>query len=448
MPDRFVKFFLLLSEYGLFLLRPGSGVKRHLLPVLAGFCLASLGFALLLLLWLAPGPQKFSALFSVTWGLLLIGAGTASALFGIFRLYGWIGRSIWPEEPALHNRRALRSWLHRQQRRHGPRIVAIGGGTGMPQLLRGLRAHTDNLTAIVTVADDGGSSGRLRRQTGTLPPGDFRNNIAALSEVEGLMTRLFQYRFAESDVGEEQPNGLAGHSFGNLFITTMAAITGSFESGIAESSRVLAVRGRVLPSTLENVTLFAEVKRLLADGHVEWGVVQGESNMSLAGGQIERVYLQPAHARAYPEAIRAILQADLIVAGPGSFYTSVLPNLLVDAIRDAILASAAVRIYVCNVATQAGETDGYTVLDHLLKLRQHAGEAFTAALANHNYDLTRSPGGQASWVTLPAAGEAAGFQIFTGDIVDSARPWRHDSQKLAASLLEVYRKLAARSPKV
>ena len=310
MSDRFVKFFLLLSENGLFLLRPGRGVKRYLLLVLVGFCLASLGFALLLLVWLALGQQNFSALFPSTWlwGILLIGAGTASALFGIFRLYGWIGRSIWPEEPALHNRRALRSWLHRQQRRHGPRIVAIGGGTGMPQLLRGLREHTDNLTAIVTVADDGGSSGRLRRQTGTLPPGDFRNNIAALSEVEGLMTRLFQYRFAESDVGE-QPNGLAGHSFGNLFITTMAAITGSFESGIAESSRVLAVRGRILPSTLENVTLFAEVKRILADGHVEWVVVQGESNISLAGGQIERVYLQPAHARAYPEAIRAILQA-------------------------------------------------------------------------------------------------------------------------------------------
>ena len=449
MSDRFVKFFLLLSENGLFLLRPGRGVKRYLLLVLVGLCLASLGFALLLLVWLALGQQNFSALFPSTWlwGILLLGAGTASALLGIFRLYGWSGRSIWPEEPALHNRRALRSWLHRQQRRHGPRIVAIGGGTGMPQLLRGLREHTDNLTAIVTVADDGGSSGRLRRQTGTLPPGDFRNNIAALSEVEGLMTRLFQYRFAESDVGE-QPNGLAGHSFGNLFITTMAAITGSFESGIAESSRVLAVRGRILPSTLENVTLFAEVKRILADGHVEWVVVQGESNISLAGGQIERVYLQPAHARAYPEAIRAILQADLIVAGPGSFYTSVLPNLLVDAIRDAILASAAVRIYVCNVATQAGETDGYTVLDHLLKLRQHAGEAFTVALANHNYDPARSPGGQASWVTLPATGEGVGFQIFTGDIVDSARPWRHDSQKLAASLLEVYRKLAARSPKV
>ena len=435
------------------LLRPGIGVKRWLLAALIGILLTGFGLALLLVMlfqegpvhWLLLGflPDWLRALFFVLFGLAIVAVGA-------LRLQRIVVRTLWPELRAPETQSAVRAFLGRQQRRSGPRIVAIGGGTGMPQLLRGLRVYTDNITAIVTVADDGGSSGRLRRQTGTLPPGDFRNNIAALSEAEGLMTRLFQYRFAESDVNgaPEQRSELAGHSFGNLFITTMAAITGSFESGIAESSRVLAVRGRILPSTLENVTLCAEVKRMTADGHVEWVMVEGESNVPKAGGQVERVYLQPAHVRAYPEAIRALLQADLIVAGPGSFFTSVLPNLLVESIRDAITASAAMRIYICNVATQHGETDGFSVLDHLRKLHQHAGDAFMMTLANDNYTLDKPPAHNASWVTLPAPDEPTEFTIFTGDVVDVERPWRHDSQKLAARLIAVYQEFTAKSPKV
>jgi uncharacterized cofD-like protein len=350
-------------------------------------------------------------------------------------------------------------------------VVAIGGGTGMPQLLRGLRAYTDNITAIVTVADDGGSSGRLRRQMGMLPPGDFRNNIAALSEAEDLMTRLFQYRFAESDIranagdGEEDAddedengNPLAGHSFGNLFITTMAAVTGSFESGIAESSRVLAVRGQVLPSTLEHITLCAEISRpvpavVAAGGDTllegapeqaeEWIVVEGESKIPKAGGRIMRVFLKPEHARAYPLTLQAILQADLIVAAPGSFFTSVMPNLLVPAIRDAICASLAPRIYVCNITTQPGETDGFTVGEHMRQLRAHAGEAITTVLANDNFDIpleTSSPF-VGDWVTLPTLGEEINYRLFTGDLADSRRPWRHDPQKLAARVMAVYSQL-------
>ncbi|MEZ4657508.1 MAG: YvcK family protein [Caldilineaceae bacterium] len=343
----------------------------------------------------------------------------------------------------------------------GPKIVAIGGGTGMPQLLRGLREYTDAITAIVTVADDGGSSGRLRRQMGMLPPGDFRNNIAALSESEELLTRLFQYRFARYDAlrGAQDKSELAGHSFGNLFIATMAAVSGSFESGLAESSRVLAVRGRVLPSTLEQIHLCAEIARRReptehsqtgGPDDDEWLLVEGESQIPETDGQIMRVFLKPETPPAYPEAIRAILQADLIVAGPGSFFTSIMPNLLVPGVRDAICASAAPRIYICNITTQPGETDHFTVSDHMLQLRRHAGDAFTTVLANHNYDAATPPSSVAQWVTLPAmlsgveeVSEMFGrfplnYRLFTGNLVDANKPSHHDPRKLAARLMEVF----------
>ncbi len=325
-----------------------------------------------------------------------------------------------------------------------PRIVAIGGGTGMPQLLRGLRVYTDNITAIVTVADDGGSSGRLRNQMGVLPPGDFRNNIAALSDAEELMTRLFQYRFPKQDFSGGNSE-LAGHSFGNLFIATMAAITGSFEKGLAECARVLAVRGRVLPSTLEHLTLCAEIAYRNTDGTEHWRVVEGESNLPNAGGQIQRVFLKPDAPRAYPEVIRSILQADLIVAGPGSFFTSVMPNLLVPAIRDAICATTVPRIYLCNVATQPGETDGYSVTDHMQKLHQHAPGAFPMVLANANYDPTRPPYTIGEWVTLPTK-DPLDYQLFTGDLVDAQRPWHHSPEKLAARLWALYHELTGTPP--
>lgn len=327
-----------------------------------------------------------------------------------------------------------------EEKEAGLHIVAIGGGTGMPQLLRGLRAYTDNITAIVTVADDGGSSGRLRQQMGVLPPGDFRNNIAALSDAEDLMTRLFQYRFAKHDLSGAA-NELAGHSFGNLFIATMAAVTGSFEKGLAECSRVLAVRGRVLPSTLEHIILCAEIAHTHPNGGETWTIVEGESHVPAAGGRIQRVFLKPEHPRAYPEVIRWILQADLIVAGPGSFFTSVIPNLLVPAICDAICATTVPRLYLCNVATQPGETDHYTVSDHMAQLRRHAGEAFTMVLANDNYDPARPPYTIGDWVTLPAPGEAIPYRLFTGDLVDAKRPWHHNPQKLAARLMTVYSEL-------
>jgi uncharacterized cofD-like protein len=442
------------SRWSLALL-PGLHIKRWILLLLIGVTIMGLGLAFVIReLYVTQRFPPIVYLMALTFlpdwlrGLMLLGVGLLTIAVAVWFLNESIVRALLPGENTPKRMEMVQAVLDRQRRRQGPRVVAIGGGTGMPQLLRGLRAYTDNITAIVTVADDGGSSGRLRRQMGLLPPGDFRNNIAALSEAEDLMTRLFQYRFAQEEVNDDGATSspLAGHSFGNLFIATMAAVTGSFESGIAESSRVLAVRGRVLPSTLEQIALCAEICRTTPDGAEEWTVVEGESRIPEADGRIMRVFLQPENARAYPRTVQAILQADLIVAGPGSFYTSVLPNLLVPSIQAAICASAAPRIYICNVATQQGETEGFTVSDHMRQLAAHVGNAFPTVLANDNYDASASAPFVGDWVRLPAPGEALEYRLFTGDLVDAERPWRHDAQKLAARLLEVYTELKASGP--
>jgi uncharacterized cofD-like protein len=244
------------------------------------------------------------------------------------------------------------------RRSRGPRIVAIGGGTGLPALLSGLKAYTDNLTAVVTVADDGGSSGRLRKDFKIPPPGDLRNCLVALAETEPLMGRLFQHRF-------KGQGGLSGHSFGNLFIAAMNEITGDFGEAIRASSKVLAVSGQVLPVTFDDVRLSAT----LSGGRR----VQGESSISAAGGHIDRLSLLPADARPNPEVLQAIAQADAIVLGPGSLYTSILPNLLVPGVAKAVERSGAIKILVCNVMTQPGETDGYAVSQHVQALRDQSG---------------------------------------------------------------------------
>jgi uncharacterized cofD-like protein len=313
-------------------------------------------------------------------------------------------------------------------RGRGPHVVAIGGGTGLSTLLRGLKAHTSNITAIVTVADDGGSSGRLRRELGVLPPGDLRQCLAALAEDEALMTQLFQYRFPEGE-------GLEGHSFGNLFIAAMAGITGSFEKGLLESGRILAIQGRILPATLQDVTLYADLRE---EHNGRLSRVAGESQIPKASGTIERVFLQPDHVRAYPMAVQAILNADMIVIGPGSLYTSILPNLIVEDIAHAIRASRAFKVYVCNVATQRGETEGYSVYDHVAALSRHVGpELVNAVLANDNLSLTLPPQPGVGFVELgpPLDGR---IQMVTADLVDAARLWRHDSAKLAQRLMQLY----------
>lgn len=321
-----------------------------------------------------------------------------------------------------------------------PRIVAIGGGTGMPGLLRGLTAYTHNITAVVTVADDGGSSGRLRRELGLLPPGDFRNNMAALSRDEALMTQLLQYRFGSSVSGGDEHGAqgdLRGHAFGNLLLAALAGITGSFDEALLAAQRVLAMRGRVVPSTLEHVTLVAEV--LVARGG-ETAVLErvvGESAIPKAGGKIQRVDLEPANVRAYPPALRAIFQADLIVMGPGSLYTSILPNLLISDLAEALKHARAPKVYVCNLATQPGETDGYTVADHVHALLDHipAG-CLDMVLANDNLSLAADVGGGRTVFVQPVAPRGA-VRLVTADLVDEKRPWRHDSQKVAKRVMEL-----------
>ena len=309
-------------------------------------------------------------------------------------------------------------------------VVALGGGHGLSTLLRGLKNRCGELTAIVTVADDGGSSGALRRDMGMLPPGDLRRCIAALADAEPLMTQLFQYRFGRG-------TGLDGHTFGNLFIAAMAGITGDFESAISEASRVLAVRGRILPSSLDNLVLSAEVRDPL-DPDAAPHILMGESAIGHAEGVIERVFLEPEQSKGYPAAIQALLSADLIVLGPGSLYTSILPNLLVPDIAAAVRASAACKIYVCNVATQPGETDGYTVGDHVRALNAHLGMGLChCVLANGNYRIALPPASPSTMVRPEFEGNP-GCQLVLEDLVDARLPWRHDSTRLADALLRMY----------
>ena len=302
------------------------------------------------------------------------------------------------------------------RRAEGPRVVAIGGGTGMPTLLRGLKEATDNITAVVNVVDDGGSSGRLRRDLGILPPGDFRNNLVALSDVEPLMAELFQHRF-------EGTGELEGHSFGNLFLVAMTDVTGSFEHAIRESSRVLAVRGKVLPASLEDIELYAE----LQNGEV----VKGESVIPRTPAPIKRVFMKPAHAPAYPEAISEIVNAEIIVLGPGSLFTSIMPPLLVEDIARAVKNNrTAVKVYVCNVATQPGETDGYGVIEHVRALQSHIGNGlFDYVIYNSNLSGEKDikPEWEVTAVKLDkAAARLPNLELVRADVVRDDNPLRHD----------------------
>ncbi len=308
-------------------------------------------------------------------------------------------------------------------------VVAIGGGTGLATLLRGLKLHDIGITAIVTVADDGGSTGRIRNEFNMPAPGDIRNCIVALADAESTVSRLFQYRF------DRLGSQLEGHSFGNLFITALTQITGSFEQAVIESGRVLAIRGRVLPSTLENVTLCAEL--------VNGRIIRGESTLSRKDSPIKRVFLEPHTPGAYEPALAAILKADLIIMGPGSLYTSVLPNLLVDGITKAIEWSPGIKVYVCNVATQPGETDHFAAADHIDTVRAALGErVLDYAVVNSNTEPASAilPEWHVDPVTASGLSPNDGLvRVTSRDVVDDTNPLRHDPRKLASVLLEIAR---------
>ncbi len=410
---------------------PGIGIKRWVLLILGGITLLGVGLAVLLLDVYRTTPD--------TWWLPILSYASLRFLDRTLRaiVFGGLGVALIAVGIMGLNRTLLKPFVRPgadvietvseyRRRERGPRIVVIGGGTGLSALLRGLKEYSRNITAVVTVADNGGSSGELRKNIGILPPGDIRNCLAALSKDEELLTQLFQYRFGASA-------GLNGHSLGNLLITALTELTGSFEEGVAEMGRVLAVQGDVFPSTLHNVNLCADVK--LEDREVEVQI-EGESQIPKIGGKIQRVWLEPASPAAFPPTVQSILNADLVIIGPGSLFTSLLANLLVPDLRDAIRASRAAKFYVCNVATQPGETDHFTCNDHLKTIERHIGRGLIdVAICNSNYGGSLPEG--IDWVKLDPA-EEMGAPVYKSDLLDVENPWRHDSEKLAKTVMDLY----------
>jgi uncharacterized cofD-like protein len=435
---------------------PGMGIKRWLGLVFLGELALALAGALLLrqayrdldvtgplqavlfVITLQFLPNVVRALVLVAAGVILLGIGFARLMTVL------VGPFAGPEplSEVIYQRRLLA---------RGPRIVAIGGGTGLSVLLRGLKQRTSNLTAIVSVADDGGSSGRLRETYGWTPMGDIRNCIAALADAEPLMTSLLQYRFPAEPAGVAagvtgQP-GLAGHAFGNLLIAAMSDIEGDFEEGVRQVNRVLAVRGQVIPASGRPLTLHAEL-----DDSTQ---VEGQSSVARARG-IERVWITPEAPAACADAVDAILSADIVVLGPGSLYTSLLPSLLVPAIGDAVRHAPGLVIYACNVATQVGETEGYDLAAHYLALQRHAGRGIVdVVLGNSELGAPRAPGDLAAPVRLtwpaelsmrarPAEGtlEPPEVALVLRDVVDPDNAHFHQPELLAGAILEI----AARHP--
>lgn len=413
-------------------LYPGLRVKRYIFLATCGICLSTVGLGLLwgrrllgfieeqLVVYLEASAGTTAlyliGLLLVIGGLVLVGVAVKSVVRSILEI-------ITPEQEGqlvevLFRRRMLKS---------GPRIVAIGGGSGLSVLLRGIKQHTSNITAIVTVSDDGGSSGRLRGEMGILPPGDIRNCVLALADTESLLESLFQYRFKNGE--------LDGHSFGNLFIAAMTSITGDFQLAIKEFSKVLAVRGRVLPVTNADVRLRAE----LEDGTV----VEGETNVSLCGGKVRTLSLIPDDAEALPEVLKAIDEAEAIVLGPGSLYTSVIPNLLVRGMGEALAAAKAPKIYICNVMTQPGETDGFTASEHVTAIERFSSPRLidwivvnSARVRPHLVSKYAAANSAPVVLDLPRLSQL-GLRIATGDLLQQGDVVRHDPEKLARRLMEL-----------
>src|SRR5512136_1923606 len=410
---------------------PGMGVKRWFLILLFGTTLIGVGLAIFLLDIYRTAPD--------TWWLPVISFLSLQSLSRILRviifgtlgigciIIGVLGLNRALLEPFLQPGRRLVDQVSDYRRRErGPRVVVIGGGHGIATVLRGMKEYTNNLTAVVSVADDGGSSGEIRRDLGILPPGDIRNCLAALSDDEALLTQLFQYRFGGD-------TGLGGHAFGNMFITAMADLTGSFENAVAESGRALSVHGQVLPATLHDVRLVADVRLPQTETEIR---VEGESQIPKAAGRVRRVWLEPNDASAYPPVIQAVLGADMIVIGPGSLYTSILPNILVRDLLEAIHSSRAVKMFVTNIATQPGETEKYSSSDHIHALEDLIGfELVDVIVCNSCYDGEFD--GKVQWVRVEE-GEARDRRVYATALVDPENLIHHDAALLAQTLMDLY----------
>lgn len=436
----------------------GIGVKRWLLVAFLGLLVLAIGVAHLIRQVTAssePGGPIMTVLDALTLqflpyqlrGLIAGTLGLALFVFGAYRLVRALVDpfTLWGRDQPMVEVIYQKRFLAR-----GPRVVAIGGGTGLSALLRGLKEHTSNLTAVVTVADDGGSSGVLRAELGIPAVGDIRNCVAALADAEPVMGRLLQYRFPGSEpaapADDAEPGlppprtaealsvGLGGHAVGNLLLAALVALEdGDFEEGVREMNRVLAVRGRVLPATGTALSLHARLR----DGTE----VDGQSRIGRSDA-VEQVWVTPSDVRAGADAVAAILEADMIVVGPGSLYTSILPALLVPGIREAIDASGALVVFAGNVATQAGETSGYDLADHIEALERHgAASPLDVVLANNRLDARAPDGWRGEPVRLrwpPADLAGPGPRLVLDDIVDHANAHRHHPARLAAAAMGIW----------
>lgn len=412
--------------------RPNLYLKRWVLLIIGGVLLTSIGMAQILRL-LSNSIQWPPIVYQITFDNIdptvrsigIFTVGIVLLLIGVWRL------NVSLNEP-FGMSRSWREWLQivstHQQLRQGLNVVAIGGGTGLPSVLRAMKTETSNITAIVTMADDGGSSGRLRRDYGMQPPGDLRSNITALAQDEALMTKLFDYRFASGELG--------GHSFGNLLLAALYNIEGRMDKAADAAGRILAIQGRVLPCTLDDVHLIAEVEHNDTKAVAQ---IEGESNIPSSAWQIRQVSLKPSTASPYIEVLRSVAAADVLIIGPGSLYTSIVPNLIVLGMQDAIRASSALKIYICNIATQPGETDQYTVADHITGLERHVGAGlFDIVIANNHYPETNAGPNTIYVQPAPFTHDVnSRYRIIYSDLTDDDRPWRHAPEKLRSIILRL-----------
>jgi uncharacterized cofD-like protein len=413
-PNLGVKRWFLLAVVGIFLFATGFSVMNY--GVALGY--VELQFREIIYRLTGSAPRT-----AVPMGVFISTLGAVAIVIGYKRLLRSIISVLLPDNES----RIVDVMYSRQHLLRGPKIVVIGGGTGLAALLRGLKEYTRNLTAIVTVADDGGSSGKLRHEMGIIPPGDIRNCLVALADTENIMDDLFSYRF---DTGT-----LKGHSLGNLLLAGMADTYGDFQKGIEHIGKVFALRGNVYPSTLEQVVLVAD----LANGTS----VKGETAVRDTMGRIKRVYLEPEDCHPMPEALQALEEADLIVLGPGSLYTSVIPNLLVEGLREKIREVEAPCVYVCNIMTEPGETDDYQVSDHLQAIVDHCGSGFVDVVLANNQEIPRhlleryeAEG------SYPVCGEASsvewlGVKYVETELLLAGETIRHDSNRLARELIRL-----------
>ncbi|NLP43509.1 MAG: YvcK family protein, partial [Peptococcaceae bacterium] len=415
-------------------LYPNLGIKRYFLLTIIGVFLIAGGLAVLSygealgyletefrdIVYFLTGKKAVSV---VPAGILIIIGGLVLIYIGFKKMLKSLINILLPG----NEDKVVDVIYARCQLKRGPKIVVVGGGTGLSALLRGLKEYTSNLTAIVTVGDDGGSSGRLRRELGVLPPGDVRNCLVALAEKEDLMEELFSYRFANGT--------LEGHSLGNLFLAGLAGKYGDFQKSIEHVAKVFALKGEVYPSTLAPITLKAHFE----DGRS----VNGETAIRSTPGKIKYLKIVPANCKPLPGALKAIEEADLIVLGPGSLYTSVLPNLLVSGLREEIAKAKAPCIYVCNIMTEPGETDNFTVADHLRVIREHAGkdliDAVLAAkeqIPQQVLERYRAEGADIVHGTA-ASVEKMGVSDFESTFYTGGEVVRHDPDRLAKELLRL-----------